>query len=201
MIGRLRGQILERREHMLLVEAGGLGYEVLVPAGILPSLPEAGSPVDLVIYHYLQIEHTRGVPVLVGFRHELERDFFEAFLRIAGMGPRSAVKALAWPIGRIAEAIELGDTRTLQRLPGVGAQKAREIVAKLQGKAGRFCLIKQEAEASAEAGGDLRQEAIEILINLGHSRAEAGEMVARACREGVPETLEELLNLAYRKGE
>lgn len=202
MIGRLRGQVLDRKPGLLVVEAGGLGYEVLVPTGILAALPdEPGAQVDLVIYHYLQLDHTRGLPVLVGFRHELEREFFEQFLRLAGMGPRLAVKALSLPISQVAQAIELGDTRALQRLPGVGAQKAREIVAKLQGKAGRFCLIKQEETPRPEAGADPRAEAVEVLVSLGHSRPEAGQMVARACAGGVPETLEELLNLSYRKEE
>jgi Holliday junction DNA helicase RuvA len=203
MIARLTGKVLERKPNLLVVEAGGVGYEVLVPAGILPSLgADPGTQVSLVIYHYLQIEHNRGLPVLVGFRHELERDFFEQFLRIAGMGPRSAAKALALPIHQVAEAIELGDVRALQRLPGVGAQKAREIVAKLQGRAGRFCLIKQEPGAPApEAALDLRQEAMAVLCGLGHPAAEAAQMVARACQQGVPDTLEDLLNLAYRKGD
>jgi len=200
MIARLSGRILERTANSLVVEAGGVGYEVLVPTGIMPSLPgEPGGQVDLIIYHYLQIEHTRGLPVLVGFRHELERDFFEQFLRLAGMGPRSAVKALALPISRIAQAIELGDVRALQSLPGVGMQKAREIVARLQGKAGRFCLIKQEPGQVPAPVSDLRQDAVEVLVTLGHARGEAAEMVARACKDGVPETLEELLNLSYRK--
>ncbi len=77
---------------------------------------------------------SRATPVMIGFRDALERDFFEGFIQVASIGPRTAVKAIALPIPMIAAAIESGDTRVLTRLPGVGTQKAREIVAKLQGK-------------------------------------------------------------------
>lgn len=201
VISRLSGRVLERKPCGVILGVNGIGYEVLIPAGVMQSLSVTeGGDLDLVTYEYLQIDHARATRVLVGFRNELERDFFVQFITVASIGPRLAVRALAAPVSRIAQAIEDGDLRALQRLPGVGARKAKEIVAKLQGKAGRFCLICDESERAAAPLQDLEREAIELLVKVGHARSEAREMVERALASGErPETVEELLNLSYRK--
>jgi len=200
LISRIKGHVLERKPQGVILGVNGIGYEVLIPAGILQSLPaEEGQELDLVTYEYLQIDRSRATPILVGFRSELERDFFQQFITVASIGPRLAVRALGLPVSRIAQAIENGDLRTLQGLPGIGARKAKEIIAKLQGKAGRFCLIRDDA-GTAVAVEDIQKEAIELLMQVGHSRAEAKEMVERAVSSGEhPETVEELLNLSYKK--
>ncbi len=199
MISRLMGRVLERKPHGVIVGVNGIGYEVLIPAGVLQSLAaQQGDQIELVTYEYLHLEHSRATRVLIGFRNELERDFFEQFITVASIGPRLAVRALAVPVSRIAQAIEEGDLRALQALPGVGGRKAREIVAKLQGKAGRFCLIRDESPRGPSAQ-DLQGEAVELLTRVGHSRAEANHMVERAlAAEKRPQTVEELLNLSYK---
>ena len=122
MITFIQGKVLERKVAALIVMAGGLGYEVLVPPAILANLPEAveGREVALVVYYYLQIDQSRATPVMIGFRETLERDFFEEFIQVASIGPRTAVKAIAMPIAKIAAAIESADMRQLTLLPGVG---------------------------------------------------------------------------------
>jgi len=206
MISRLSGRVIERKPYGVILGVNGIGYEVLIPAGVLRSLPaQEGEHLDLVTYEYLHVERSRATPVLIGFRSELERDFFQQFITVASIGPRSAVRALGLPVSRIAQAIEDGDLRVLQSLPGIGARKAKEIVAKLQGKAGRFCLIRDESAGEAGTAPqvlpeDLQREAIELLMQVGHSRAEARQMVERAVADGErPETVEELLNLSYKK--
>jgi Holliday junction DNA helicase RuvA len=155
-------------------------------------------PVDLVTFYYLQIDGARAIPVLIGFRSEMEREFFEHFIQVASIGPRSAVKALSVAIPRIAMAIERGDVALLRTLPGIGAQKAKEIIAKLQGRSGRFCLIPDEAEAMTTAL-DIGAEALEVLLTLGHKRREAEEMIRRAMAcDPPPTTTERLLDLAYK---
>jgi len=146
LISRISGKLIGRKPNALIVSVNGIGYEVMVPACILQALEPLAKDqqVELVTYYYLQMEGMKGIPVLVGFRHEMEKEFFELFIGVTSIGPRSAVKALSLPIPRIAEAIERGDTGLLNSLPGVGTQKAKEIIAKLQGKSGRFCLIRDE---------------------------------------------------------
>jgi len=200
MIRRICGTIIERRTYGLIIRVDGIGYEVLMPTGVLHAIEETpeGS-VELVTYYYLQMDRARALPVLVGFRNELEREFFEQFIQVASIGPRSAVKALALPISQIAEAIEAGNLAVLKSLPGIGAQKAKEIVAKLQGKAGRFCLIRGGEGPAEPVAEDISRGATDILTGVGHTAAEAREMVRHAlAHTPPPETVEDLLNLAYR---
>lgn len=208
MISCIQGKILERSSTSLIIMAGGLGYEVLVPPAILAALPEAeaGHEVALVVYYYLQIDQSRATPVMIGFRNAQERDFFEQFIQVASIGPRSAVKAIAQPIAKIAAAIEGGDARALTQLPGVGQQKAREIVAKLQGKMRAFVIL-DDAEAGTAAAErpaslhDLEDEVLAVLLQLQYSRADAQQMIRRALTTTpTPTTTEEMLEVIYKQG-
>jgi Holliday junction DNA helicase RuvA len=209
MISYLAGKVLERKPSSLIVVAGGLGYEVLVAPAILAALPQAteGNEVQLVIYYYLQIDQSRATPVMIGFRHVLERDFFEQFIRVASIGPRTAVKAIAQPIQKIAAAIEAGEMRFLTGLPGVGQQKAKEIIAKLQGKMGAYCLldggeaVSVPTATSATSAHELEEEVLAVLLQLQYSRADAQQMLRRALSATpAPRTTEAVLELIYRQG-
>jgi len=209
MISYLTGKILERKPSSLIVLAGGLGYEVLIAPAILAALPAAieGGEVQLVIYYYLQIDQSRATPVMIGFRHVLERDFFEQFIRVASIGPRTAVKAIAQPIQKIAAAIEAGEMRFLTGLPGVGQQKAKEIIAKLQGKMGTYCLldggeaVATPTSTSANTAHELEEEVLAVLLQLQYTRADAQQMIRRALSgTPTPHTTEEVLELIYRQG-
>jgi Holliday junction DNA helicase RuvA len=207
MISRLRGVVRELGEQHLLLEVNGICYEVLVPSSILRALPDRvgpGGEVELVTFHYQQLEVGRGIPVLVGFLNEIEREFFVRFISVAGIGPRAALKALAQPISAIAQAIDEGDLSLLRSLPGIGEQRAKEIVAKLQGKVGKYALIPtkeglipQPAEGSAS---DVEEEAVAVLVQLEYKKSEAKEMVRAALsRNSKVKSSEELLNEVYRQ--
>lgn len=208
MISYIQGAIIERSPAALLILAGGLGYEVFVPPAILAALPDAteGREVSLVIYYYLQVDQSRATPVMIGFRNTLEREFFERFIQVASIGPRSAVKAIAQPIQKIAAAIEGGDTRFLTGLPGIGQQKAREIVAKLQGKLGTYCLLDGGEAVSIPTAGvpdhkDLEAEVLAILLQLQYTRGDAQQMIRRALAAMPPPTsTEEMLEIIYKQG-
>lgn len=208
MISYITGKIIERDTSSLLILAGGLGYEVLVPAAVLGGMPEAttGQEVALVVFYFLQIDGSRATPVMIGFRNALEREFFESFTQVAGIGPRTAVKAIAQPIPRIAGAIERGDAHFLTTLPGIGKQKAKEIIAKLQGKMTPYFLLGAEDEAvptatPATPANELEDEVLTILLQLQYNRADAQQMIKRAIStEPAPTTTEEVLGIIYRQG-
>lgn len=207
MISYIEGKVLERSPSSLLVMAGGLGYEILVPPAVLAALPGAieGQEVSLVLYYYLQIDQSRATPVMIGFRHTLERDFFEQFIQVASIGPRSAVKALALPIQQVAAAIENGDMRVLTSLPGIGKQKAKEVIAKLQGKMATYCLLDggqaPTVSGLAVSGTELEDEALAVLLQLQYNRNDAQVMLKRALATvPAPTTTEEVLELIYRQG-
>ena len=205
MITAIKGKIAGRLEHTLVVNTGGLSYEIYVPLSVLQRVAEnqdSNGEIHLITYHYYQMTPSSAVPVLVGFLNELERDFFLEFIKVSGIGPRAAVKALNKSIGEIAQAIARADTAYLKTLPGIGMQRAKEIVAKLQGKMGRFTLMRDKVmDVPMAAGpGDIKVEALMILGQLQYKKAEAEAMIEKALgrNRGIT-TPEELLNEIYKQ--
>ena len=206
MISRLRGTVRDIGEQHLLLDVNGVVYEVLIAPSILRVLQERvtdSGEVELVTFHYQQLEVGRGIPVLIGFLNEIEREFFTRFISVSGVGPRAALKALTQPIPLIAKAIDEADMTVLRSLPGIGEQRAKEIVAKLQGKVGKFALIQTKggaAEPSREQPLPIEEEAVEVLVQLEYKRPEARQMVKAALtRNPKVKTSEELLNEVYRQ--
>ncbi len=206
MICRLRGLVRERADTSLVLEVGGVSYHVWVPPSIMQALDEKMTPegeVELVTFHYQQLEVGKGFPVLIGFLNEIEREFFERFITVSGVGPKAALRALTVPIPTIARAIDEGNFSLLKSLPGIGEQRAKEIVAKLQGKVGKFALIQTTADATVlthtEEQTALEDEAVAILLQLEYKRHEAKQMVKAAlARNPKLKTAEEILNEVYR---
>lgn len=203
MISRLTGKIVERKDNAVILDANGLGYEVFVPTSVfqrLDSLALHDGTITLVTYHYFLMTPSSATPVLVGFLNDLEKEFFLQFISVSGIGPKAAVRALNCSIARIAEAIDAGDTAFLKTLPGIGQQKARDIIAKLQGRVGRFALIpdqKVKPSAVPEAGA-LKEEALAVLVQLQYKKPEALDMISRVmARKSTIATVEELLNAIY----
>ena len=140
--------------------------------------------------------------MLIGFLNEVERDFFLDFISVSGIGPRAAVKALNKPISEIAQAIHAADAAYLKTLPGIGLQRAKEIVAKLQNKVGRFVLIQDKGAAVKERtlSRNFEQEALTVLLQLQYKKQEAEAMIQKALeRAGGIQTTEELLNEIYKQ--
>jgi Holliday junction DNA helicase RuvA len=207
MISYISGKIKRRGEESLFLDVNGIVYEVLIPRAIMDGLNNdlsADGGIELVTYHYLHVEPSRSKPILIGFLNEVEKDFFEQFITVSGVGPKAAVRALSRPISVIAEAIDTANIGLLKTLPGIGGQRAREIVAKLQGKVGKFCLIQDNGKAQKPAAvkGDIQEEALSVLLQLQYRRAEARRMVEKAV-EANPQagSAEEILNQVYRQKE
>lgn len=205
MIVRLSGKLIERDGMSLVVDVHGLYYEVIVPPSVLQRIEnniDKDGNVNLVTYHYLQMDPSRGFPVLVGFTNEVERDFFQQFITVSGIGPRAAVRAISKPISEIAHAIDNGDLEFLKSLPGIGTQRAKEIIAKLQGKVGKFGLIQDRdvAVAKERPAPQWQEEALEVLLQLQYKKQEALDMIKKALdRKKDIQTTEELLNEIYKQ--
>jgi len=184
------------------VDVGGIGYEVNVSPPFAQELQEKGLGASVKIFTY----HTErggaagsGTPMLVGFRSELDREFFEELLSVHQLGPVGACKAMAVPVSSIAKAISLGDETSLKKLPGVGKQRARDMISKLQEKMEPY-LTGEEVGAGRPAGDDLTAEALAILTQLGLSQSEAMQRIS-AVREDQPEIDEadELVRAVFRR--
>ncbi|MBI4433071.1 MAG: Holliday junction branch migration protein RuvA [Candidatus Omnitrophica bacterium] len=207
MISQITGTIDHISENALLVRASGISYEVHIPTAIIQSLNgrlKKDTEISLITYHYYQTDPSKSIPILIGFANRIEREFFEKFITVSGVGPKAAVKALKFPIADIAQAIDGGDLAYLKSLPGIGEQRAKEIIAKLQGKMGKFGLMPGGGQASKDSAppekADIQNEAVEVLIQLQYRKEEAGNMVQKAfTRKANLSSVEEILNEVYRQ--
>jgi len=200
MFSRISGAIVERSEATVLLDVGGLAYEVVLPPCVAEKLPVTlGERVTLEIHPTFNLEGNSGRFTFFGFTNTIERDFFEALISVASIGPKTAARAFSLPMARIAKAIDSGDYAFLVKLPGIGQQKARDIVAKLQGKVTRFLLIQDAEPRPADPIPDFAQEALLVLLQLEYKRSEAEAMIAETLAAGanIPDA-ETLLAEIYR---
>lgn len=204
MISYLEGTLLKKSEDKVVVLSQGIGYEVLLPAIVRQTYnsKNAGEDGDFIKLHIFYHQSERQPkPVLVGFNLDVEKEFFEKFIKVEAIGPIAAVKALVLPVNLIARAIEERDLKTLERLKGIGKRTAEKIVASLNGKVGKFALVKEGMIPETIEPEDLRRLVENVLVKqLGHKRSEAATMVneALAKNKGIT-TPEELFEEVYRR--
>lgn len=188
MITEISGEILYDRisRNSLSLRAGPMCYEILVPSGIASRLrrapgSERRNPTTLYTIYYIDGAVGGGhlTPRLVGFLDPLDREFFEAFTTVPGVGFMRALKCLVRPINEIAQAVERGDTAFLTELPFIGAKTASRIVTELRGKMAKFALASRAESLSVEkeSGAELKPECLQVLEQLEYSRAEAQRLV------------------------
>ncbi len=204
MICRLSGKLVERFENKVIVDVGGIGYEVWMPSAILNLLQETadGDSIELVTLYYMQLDTSKAVPILIGFQNELQKEFFEKLLTVPKMGPKVAMTAFSKPMSQVARAIEEGNANFLRSLPGVGSQKAKDLIATLQGKVAKFAMFKDEIGVASQpaTATDVADDALQMLVLLGHRHAEAERMIQEVLRTGPePADAEELVRMIYKR--
>mgnify|MGYP001618777281 FL=1 len=205
MICRISGKLVEKKEDSIVLDVNGMCYEVLIPGAVMQCLENTIQPdgaISLITYHYFQLEQSKGFQCLVGFLNEIEKEFFEKFITVSGIGPKAAVRALKMPISMIARAIDMSDVPFLKSLPGIGEQRAREIIAKLQGKVGKFGLIQDTGPGAGAFSEkhDIHEEAMGVLLQLQYKKFEAKNMLDEALRRNPQiKTAEDLLNEVYKQ--
>ena len=218
MIALIRGRLRRKHDDRVVIEAGGVGYEVVLPpmvqralAGAMASDGDGAAEVTLEIhYHSTQNQPS---PVLIGFLSGLDKEFFEKLITVKDVGPLVAARSLAAPVAEIAAAIARQDEAYLRRLPGIGPQKAKNIVAQLSSKVAKFALSQAGAAPGAFTDGGaagpaptgmdedgLRGAVFEILTKqLGHRPSEAAQLISTALgRNPRITTPEELFDEIYR---
>jgi holliday junction DNA helicase RuvA len=211
MIASLRGRLRRRLEGRVILESAGVGYEVVLPPVVAQGLDglAAGDGADaaeleLVIYYHATRDQPR--PVLIGFARDLEREFFERLITVKDVGPLVAARALVAPITDIADAIVRKDERFLRRLPGIGPQKCRNIVAQLEGKVAKYALLPREETpkpAPREEGDEVGALVRDVLVRqMGLRPGEADQAIRDALARNpdidAPEALFEEIYRARR---
>lgn len=200
MIAYLEGVLKGVSDERLTLLVGGIGYDVLIPAFVMSELRRSKKINDaLSLYISFHQTERQPKPVLVGFSHELDREFFELFITVEDIGPLAAVKALTRPIREIARHIEEKDVKSLRKLKGIGERKAEKIVATLKGRVAKYALMPEIAGA-VEVVEDFIKDVEHVLITqLGHKALEARRMIEEAMKRapGISSS-EELFEEVYR---
>lgn len=184
MITKITGQLVALHGDTLTLKIDAFEYEVLIPEFNRRQLQgEVGQTVTLHTIEYLEGNPMQGrmTPRLIGFLSEIEREFFELFCSVDGVGVKKALRAMVRPVREVATAIEEQDAKTLSALPGIGAAMSERIIAKLRRKAPKFALmaVRQERH-EAEVEPDVVSETYEVLRSLGHSESEARRLLDTA---------------------
>ena len=185
MITKITGKLLQVGEQTLTLGIDAFEYEVLIPEFTRRQLQgRRGEDVSLHTIQYIDGNVQKGgrlMPRLIGFLNEVEREFFDLFCSVDGVGAKKALRAMIRPVPEVAEIIQQKDAKLLAALPGIGPASADRIIAKLHRKMPKFALlVTKETAASEGVDRDVISETFEVLRTLGHSEAEARKLLDAA---------------------
>lgn len=193
MIAFLRGLVRFLDEQSVVVDVGGVGYELLLPGIEAKALrsrlhreAEGGEILgrEVSLWTYYHVAERQPRPLLIGFHERQDRSFFELLLTVPDVGPTIAARSMTIPVCEYAGAIERRDVRTLGTLPGIGKRKAEQLVATLKGRALNYALLPapEIEELPAAAAADYVADVEAVLTGLGYKRGEATRMIEEARR-------------------
>ncbi len=202
MITKVKGKLLSLGEGALTLEVGAFEHQIFVPEFARRQLQaHIGEEISLHTIEYIEGDPTRGklTPRMIGFLTEPEREFFELFCSVDGVGVKKALRAMVRPVQEVATAIEEQDTKSLSGLPGIGPATAERVVAKLRRKVPKFALIVlREEPTEGEVSHDVARETFEVLRQLGHSEADARRLIDTALEKKKKyKDVESLLQAVY----
>ncbi|HBO45208.1 MAG TPA: Holliday junction DNA helicase RuvA [Planctomycetaceae bacterium] len=183
MITKITGKLLALRDDALTLGVGPMEHEVLIPEFTRRQLQlEIGHEISLHTIEYLEGNPMQGrmTPRMIGFLTEVEREFFELFCSVDGVGVKKALRAMVRPVKEVATAIEDQDDKFLSALPGIGPAMAERIIAKLRRKVPKFALMVARAEIGTEVESDVVSQTYEVLRGLGHGESDARRLVDAA---------------------
>lgn len=181
MITRITGKLVWLGQDALTLELGPMQREVLIPEFNRRQLQQRlGEEISLHTIEYLEGNPMQGrmTPRLIGFLADAEREFFELFCSVDGVGVKKALRAMVRPVKEVAVAIEEQDVKFLSALPGVGPATAERIIAKLRRKVPKFALmVVRDEKHEAEVEPDVVAEAYQVLRGLGHSESDSRRLL------------------------
>jgi Holliday junction DNA helicase RuvA len=200
MIGRIRGTLVHKQAPVIVVEAGGVGYELQVPMTTLFQLPELGSEVALLT-HFVVREDAQ---LLYGFIEEGDRSLFRELIKVSGVGPKLALTILSgMDAHSFARCVQRDDLSALIALPGVGKKTAERLLVEMRDKLKDWLARVENAQGQEEGAGarvqltDIVADAEGALISLGYKPQEASRMVTAVNDDSVMDS-EELIRRALK---
>jgi Holliday junction DNA helicase RuvA len=193
MIGFLRGLLVHKEPPLLVVDVGGVGYEVEAPMSTWAHLPALGAEVHLRTHLVIREDQH----LLFGFGSEAERQLFRDLLRVSGVGARIALAILSGiTVEGFVRCVQTRDTAALTKVPGVGRKTAERLVVELQDRVQAMSVPATGLASAATAAASTEQEALDALLALGYKPAEARRMLEQVA--GSHATSAELLRAALR---
>jgi Holliday junction DNA helicase RuvA len=196
VIAYLRGTILEKHPNRVIVDVGGVGYDVFVPLSTFYGLGEPGGEIALRIHTHVR-EDTLS---LYGFATLLEEDLFERLIGVSGIGPKLALAVLSGiEPPELVRAIERGDVGRLTAIPGVGKKTSERIVLELKDRLPGVQIAAASAGGSASQAPPLRDDLLSALMNLGYHRPLAEKAMDAAIKSTPEGGFERTLKQALRE--
>jgi Holliday junction DNA helicase RuvA len=194
VIAQISGTLAQKVPGEIIVDVGGVGYQVLIPLNVFYQLPEIGAPVSLQIHTHVREDALQ----LFGFSDRAEKQLFLLLISVSGIGPKLAVNILSGiPTEELARALREGDQVRLVATPGVGRKLAERMIVELKDKLATLSTAGVES-AKPEIGSQVMLDAVSALVNLGYKRPEAEKTVREVLKNG-DRSLENVLKDTLRR--
>lgn len=180
MIGRLKGRLIEKKPPVVLLDVGGVGYEIHMPMTCFYQLAEPGEEA-IIITHFVVREDAQQ---LYGFISSQERNVFRELIKVSGVGPKLALAVLSgMSAGQFIHAVHLGDAAALVRLPGIGKKTAERLVIEMRDRlqdahSDLPAATAASATVSVPNNNEIQAEAVTALVALGYKPQEASRMIS-----------------------
>ncbi|PYT01789.1 MAG: Holliday junction branch migration protein RuvA [Acidobacteria bacterium] len=196
MIGFLSGKILEKDANTVIVDVGGVGYEVTIPLSTFYELGEVGSDIQLRIFTLVREDALQ----LFGFKTSRERDIYLKLISVQGIGAKSGIAMLSgMNADEIVAAIRTNNLVRLTSIPGVGKKTAERMVVELRDKIGELAVGAAASASSSDASDTVFDDALSALVNLGYQRNAAEKALQDATKDGAELSVQKLLRAALQK--
>ena len=202
MIAHLSGTLLAKHATTVILDVGGVGYEVTIPLSTFYDLEDTGANVALRIYTHVREDALQ----LFGFKTARERELFLKLITVSGIGPKLGITMLSgMSADEIIASIRTNNLARLTSIPGIGRKTAERLVIELRDKIAALSSPALEEELAAQAGAGAavsedaaRDDALSALINLGYQKAAAEKAIIAAIQEGGDVSVEMILRRALR---
>lgn len=197
MIAHLSGTLLAKQATSVILDVGGVGYEVTIPLSTFYEMEEPGAHVSLRIYTYVREDALQ----LYGFKTARERELFLRLISVSGVGPKLAIAMLSsLTAEEIIAAIRTNNLVRLTSVPGIGRRTAERLVVELRDKLASLVAGEPAAVAGPSAPSEdaLREDTLSALLNLGYPKTAAEKAIAQAMRDGAPANVQEVLRRSLR---
>jgi Holliday junction DNA helicase RuvA len=205
MITKITGDLVALNDEAATLSVAPMEYQVMIAEYARRHLQSSlGSEVSLHTLHYLDGNVTSGgrlTPKLVGFLSTPERDFFELFCSVDGVGVKKALRAMTQPVQDTAVMIEQQDAKGLSGLPGIGPATAERIIAKLRRKMPKFALlVRRDAPKTGDVADGVVEDTYQALLALGHGESDARQLIENALAAGAKaKDTETLIQAIYKR--